>query len=103
NITLKHNTIFGQGFDGSFGNSAIITYPSNNVNMLYEDNLLGGGGYTLYCQRDGGGSNFQVLNNHFTTRFSAKVGFYAPGTNCGDTETVSGNVIDGTGKPADLR
>ena len=50
NVTIRHNTIYGMGADGSFGTSAIIDHsPAGNTNILIENNLLAGGAYTLYC------------------------------------------------------
>ena len=96
-LTIRHNTIYGQNSDGSPANAAIISGRGGDTNILIENNLFAGGGYTLYCEQDAKGTNYRVLNNHFSTRFSAKVGFYGPSTDCSD-ETQSGNVYHETGK-----
>ena len=44
NITFRHNTILFP-----LGTSAIISHPNLNRDILIENNLLGGGAYTLYC------------------------------------------------------
>jgi hypothetical protein len=99
NITLRHNTISGANKDGSQGTSAIITTANNpgdpglDVNILIEDNLLMNGTTTLYCNRPGAGTNFQVLDN----RFDPAKGFGVE-DDCGD-ETYSGNVYHDTGEP----
>jgi hypothetical protein len=100
NVTIRHNTIYGMGADGSFGTSAIISNKSGDVNVLIENNLLAGGSYALYCDR-GTGTNYRVLNNRFSRRFGPKVGFFGPATECGD-ETQAGNVIHETGQPLTL-
>jgi hypothetical protein len=95
NITIKHNRLYGNYIDqNSFGNSA-ITNGSGESNILIQDNLLAGGGYTLYC---GPGTNFRVINNHFSTIFVSSIGGYGPWFGC-DQVTASGNVIHETGQP----
>jgi hypothetical protein len=95
NVTIKHNRIYGNYIDqSSFGNSA-ITNGSGESNILIQDNLLAGGGYTLYC---GPGTNFRVINNHFSRIFVSSVGGYGPWFGC-DQVTASGNVIHETGQP----
>lgn len=102
NITIRHNTIYGMGADGSFGTSAIIDHSFNaNTNVLIDHNLLAGGAFTLYCSIGFTGTNYVVSNNHFSTRFKSTVGFYGPSSDCGD-QTQSGNVIDETGQPLHL-
>jgi hypothetical protein len=99
NITLRHNTIYGMtNGDTTFGTSAIITNPSGDTNILITNNLLAGGAYTLYCNRPGAATNMQVVNNHFSTLFSPKVGVYAPWTDCEDESVVTGNVYHETGQ-----
>jgi hypothetical protein len=95
-----HNTIFGvRDADGVFGTSAIISNPNHiDTNVLIQNNLLAGGGYTIYCAGDGPGNNYRILDNHFSTRFKASIGFYGVSTECAD-ETQSGNVIHETGAP----
>jgi len=102
NVTFRHNTMYGMGDnDTSFGTSAIISNPSGDVNILVDNNLLAGGAYTLYCDYQAKATNYQVLNNHFSTRFRSTVGFYGMSTGCSD-ETQSGNVIHETGQPVTL-
>jgi hypothetical protein len=101
NITIRHNTIYGMGADGSFGTSAIISNSGGDTNILIENNLLAGGAYTLYCEQGATGANYRVLNNRFSRKFSSKVGAYGPSTECSD-ETQSGNVYHETGLPLNL-
>ena len=53
NITIRHNTIYAIGPDGSFGTSAIISNRGGDQNILIENNLLAGGAATLYCEQNG--------------------------------------------------
>jgi hypothetical protein len=95
NITIRHNTIYGVGADGSLGTSAIIANRSGDVNVLIQDNLLAGGAYTLYCDA-GTASQFRVIGNHFSRRFSSAVGAYGPSDGCAN-DTQSGNVYHESG------
>lgn len=114
NVTIRHNTIYGNystvcdiDNDGkpdipSFGNSAITSTSGGALgggsNVLIVDNLLAGGGYTLYCP-NGKGNNFRVINNHFSTVFAPTVGGYGPWLDCQDEAEVTGNVYHETLKP----
>jgi hypothetical protein len=96
NIVIRHNTIFNPG-----GTSAIISNPNKNSNVTIEANLLGGGAYTLYCPRDSS-TNFRVINNRFSTLFSAKGGTYGPWDECQKVAENRGNVWDSTLAPVAL-
>ena len=102
NITIRHNTIYGMGADGSFGTSAIIDHSfAANTNILIDSNLLAGGAVALYCSIGFTGTNYVVTNNHFSTKFKSTVGYYGISSDCSD-QTQSGNVIHQTGKPVTL-
>jgi hypothetical protein len=101
NIVIRHNTIYGVGFDGSLGTSAIISNPTGDKNILIENNLLAGGAYTLYCAYQGTATNYRVIGNHFSRQFSQKYGAFGASTGCSD-ETQSGNVDHETGQPLRL-
>lgn len=98
NITIRHNRIYGMSRNLAFSNSA-VTSSGGISNYLLTDNLLAGGGYTVYC--DGiGNTNYRVTNNRFSTIFSPTVGFYGPIASCETTATqFSGNVYHETGLP----
>ena len=49
NVTIRHNTIFGMGSNGALGTSALIMDLPGHSNFLIENNLFGGGAYTVYC------------------------------------------------------
>lgn len=95
NITIKHNTILANGDT----TSAIISPDTNISNILIQENLMAGGAYTLYCRQNGSGTNYRVINNHFSTRYHPRVGVYGPWTDCQDETQVTGNVFHETGKP----
>lgn len=95
NVTLEHNTVFAI-------DTSAIQYCNNTgcpteSNVLIRDNLLAGGGWTIYCPKNPT-VNFQIVNNKFSTRFSAKIGSYGPSTDC-EGEIWSGNVVYETGQP----
>ncbi|HKT03115.1 MAG TPA: hypothetical protein VJT31_26595 [Rugosimonospora sp.] len=92
-ITITHNTIFDPG-----GTSAIISNPSQNSDVLIQNNLMAGGAYTLYCPRDSS-SAFRVIGNRFSTRFSPNSGEYGPWSDCEKVAVVTGNVWDATLRP----
>jgi hypothetical protein len=81
-ITLRHNTILNPNSQTSV--LALFTEDGANRNLLVEDNLLAGGGYTCYCgdgKADNNGNparsvNVDVVNNVFWKKFSRDVGFY---------------------------
>lgn len=100
-VTIRHNTIFSvDDANGSLGTSAIISNSRSN-DVLVEGNLLGGGAYTLYCPYVGGNDTYRVVDNRFTTQFSAKVGAFGASDSCSD-EFLSGNVYHETGAPIAL-
>jgi hypothetical protein len=92
-VVIQHNRIF----PGLNTTSAIISPGSGTLGTIIKENLFAGGAYTVYC-RQGGPGGQQLINNHFSTVFSPKVGAYAPWTDCQD-ETLSGNVYHETGLP----
>jgi hypothetical protein len=98
NITIDHNTVYGNYVNqGSFGNSAIMTGGSTS-NVTIDDNLLAGGGYTVYCNQPGKGSNYKLINNRFSTKYVSTVGAYGPDDECSD-ETAYGNAYYESGQP----
>jgi hypothetical protein len=101
NITINHNTIYSKGVDGTDTNSAIISNRGGDTNVLIQNNLLAGGGYTLYCEQGATGINYRVIGNHFSTIYHPKVGAYGPAVECSD-ETQSGNVYHESGQALNL-
>lgn len=103
NITFEHNTIEGKTKTGTNATSAIImnklgTTPDQNV--LVQHNLLSGGAYTVYCDRNDAsphtvaGTNVRVINNRFVGDFAGGGG---DSTDCSDETSATGNVRHSTG------
>jgi hypothetical protein len=97
NVTIRHNTLLVPGGVDSV-TSAIITNPTQNNGWLVEDNLMGGGGYTLYCPEQG--TNFVVRDNRFvlpklSSPYSAQYGLTDACDHAGITWT--GNYGDSDG------
>lgn len=98
-VTVRHNTILMRDPSTAAINvMGTIADPATNV--LVEHNLMAGAGYTLYT---GPGSNYCVIDNHLSTQFFPKVGFYNiwywDPSEDGDV-TRCGNVIHETGADA---
>jgi len=97
NIVLRHNTIRNP----CGGTSAILmstnTSPISNVTI--QNNLMGGGGYTLYCNAGPDVPNEVVTGNRFSRRWHADSGDFGPIAGCNDADVFSGNMWDGTGAP----
>jgi hypothetical protein len=100
-ITIVHNTIILTGPEtGAINVMSDADDPAADV--LVEHNLMAGGGYTMYTAELG--SNYQVIDNHFSTQIYPKVGYYNIwywGSGEDQGVTRSGNVLDETGAPAD--
>ena len=97
NVVIRHNTLLVQGGTNAI-TSAIITNPTQNNGWLIADNLIGGGGYTLYCPTQG--TNFTVRDNRFVPAksgplYSAKYGLTDACNHAGIT--WAGNYQDSDG------
>ena len=103
NIRIDHNRVYGGYLNQSnFGNSAIgiSASPGTGVtNVVVNNNLMAGGGYTFYCPGNDGG--FTWTNNRFSRIYVITVGGFGPiYPNCRQ-HTHSGNVYHETGEPID--
>jgi F5/8 type C domain/PA14 domain len=101
NIRVEHNTVYG-GYlsQANFGNAAISASasPGTSVtNVVVNNNVLAGGGYTLYCPGADGG--FTWTNNRFSRVFVSTVGGFGPLYFTCEQHTHSGNVYHETGSP----
>jgi chitodextrinase len=101
NIRIEHNRVYGGYINQSdFGNAAITASASPGTsasNMIVNNNLLAGGGYTLYCPGADGG--FTWTNNRFSRIYRSTVGGFGPVYHTCAQHTNSGNVYDDTGAP----
>jgi hypothetical protein len=88
NITIRHNTCM-MNVDG--GNAAIMIGSYSGGDILVENNLLGGGGFTAYCGEMNGYTNVRYLNNRFSTAYFPRGGYWGPWAQCGNA-TRTGNV-----------
>jgi hypothetical protein len=98
NIVLRHNTIrvpCGQ-------TSAILmsTNTSGIRNVTIQDNLMAGGGYTLYCNAGPDVPNETVTGNRFARSYFSKGGYWGHKTGCDAADVFSSNVWDDTGSSA---
>ncbi len=92
NITLRHNTIRNPN-----AQTSAILLPSGESDVTVDRNLLSGGGWTLYCGRDGT-ERETVTNNRFSREDWPKGGYWGPMLSCEDAAVNSGNVWDSTGR-----
>lgn len=93
-MTIRHNTILN-----SFQQTDAISLFQDfgvEANRLITDNLVAGGGYTIYGgnnQNYGKTYNIQITNNRFSTIYFPNGGYYGPVT--AFDPTGSGNVASG--------
>jgi hypothetical protein len=92
NITLRHNTIRNPN-----SQTSAIMLPTGDTSVVVDDNLLSGGGWTLYCG-DSGDETQTVTNNRFSREFFPKGGYWGPMAGCHHATVASGNVWDETGR-----
>lgn len=101
NLTIQHNRIYGtcdRNQAGDDGNSAIfVNSPSTNSNVLVTNNILAGGGWTLYCNQGRAATNSSYTNNRFSNVFHATVGSIGLTDQCGD-EVFTGNICNESGQ-----
>jgi hypothetical protein len=95
NVTITHNKIFNQDPDGT---SAIISNDTGLSNVHIANNLLAGGGHTLYCPSVSS-SDFHVTGNHFSREFFPNSGSFSAMVYCEFVTEATGNVWDDTGLP----
>lgn len=105
NVTVRNNRIYG-GYlsQANFGNAALAA-GHTLTNVLFENNLLAGGGYVLRVDDtdQGGNSNLHVKNNRFTKVYVPTYGGFGPifvGTDldshCGSVDHETGAALGGT-------
>jgi phage baseplate assembly protein gpV len=102
-LTIEHNTVLVDRSQtdaiGLFEDTGVI------ANVTIEDNLLAGGGYTIYGGQNPGGPaayNVRITGNRISTMYYPNGGYYgyaAAFTPSGSGNVWSGNVWDRTGRP----
>jgi hypothetical protein len=93
NITLRHNTI-----RNPCGQTSGILMSSNTSSIRdvsIVDNLMAGGGYTLYCNAGPDVANETVTGNVFARTWYSRGGYWGPTAHCEDADVFSGVVWDG--------
>ena len=92
NTKVIHNTILNS--NGQTSAVMISEFGSNsNSGVEISNNLIGGGGYTVYGGAPDTAQGHKVTNNVFTTRFFEDSGYYGPVAYWRTTgNTWSGNV-----------
>ncbi|HOZ57559.1 MAG TPA: hypothetical protein PKY70_05180 [Nakamurella multipartita] len=96
-LNIIHNRIVLK--DGATAAIILSTGSADQMkNILIQDNLLGGGAYTVYGGYEAGRdvlsrvSNIQILQNRFTTEIFPRSGAYGPLTSTDSPVVTSGNV-----------
>jgi hypothetical protein len=92
NVVIRHNTIRNPN-----SQTAAILLPTDEAfnNIVVDNNLMSGGGWTLYCGRSGA-ENETITNNRFSREFWPRSGYWGPMSSCEQAQR-SGNVWDDTG------
>jgi hypothetical protein len=99
NAVLRHNTIRNACRQTSAILIGHVDPGSSDITM--DNNLMAGGGYTVYCEDLGRDVPRQILtNNRFSRMFFPKGGVAGPTTSCNTPDVMAaGNVWDETGAP----
>jgi len=99
-LTLRHNTVLNQ-----FGQTDAISLFEDfgvQANRVIDNNLLAGGGYTVYAGQNAGGpaaTGIVVTNNRFSRLYYPQGGYYGPvaaWNPTGSGNTWTGNTWDDT-------
>jgi hypothetical protein len=97
-VTLDHNTVrnpCGQTAAMLITNDPGFSSPITNVAIT--NNLMAGGGYTLYCaDSDDSVASETVTGNRFARTYFQRGGRFGPTTYCDRATTFAGNIWDGT-------
>lgn len=101
-LAIRHNTIF----DSFAQTDAIGLFQDFGVvaNVTIDDNLLAGGGYSIYAGEGDKGrpSHIVVAGNRISTKFFERGGYWGPAVDFdvrAPGDAWSGNVWDSTGRP----
>jgi hypothetical protein len=99
NFVFRHNTIRNPN-----SQTAAILMSTNTApiaDVVIDNNLMSGGGYTVYCGTSEGGvtTNLRYTNNVISREFFRRGGYWGPTTDCDDVAESHGNVWDGNYRP----
>lgn len=98
NLTIRHNRILNPHPQTSaIGINDDPQSPTIHDTTI-ANNLLAGGGWTMYCPTTTT-NNFNITDNAFSTLYYPTVGSFGAETGCGDTETFTGNFYYESGAP----
>jgi hypothetical protein len=75
----------------------LSTNTSPIRDVVVKDNLIGGGGYALYCNAGPDVPNETVTGNRFSRIWFQKSGYWGPTTGCQMADVFTGNIWDDTG------
>lgn len=105
NAVLEHNTLFNQNDQTS--DVQITQDFGGQANVTVDNNLLAGGGYSVYGGNSGAGKtgparDIKITNNRLSKLFFNKCGYYgwltAFNSSQAEGNILSGNYWDATGK-----
>jgi hypothetical protein len=100
NITLRHNTIRNPCDQTSAIILGTNTAPIDHV--VIDNNLMSGGGYTVYCGTSTGVATHTTYTNNVISReFHPNGGHWGPTTECDKVDVAHGNGWDGAGRGAE--
>jgi len=98
-LTIRHNTVFVNLAQ----TDAISLFEDFGVeaNKLIKDNLIAGGGYSIYGGAKSGGPqsyNIRIIGNRFSRKYYSNGGQFGPAAyfSSGPGNVWSGNIWDGT-------
>jgi hypothetical protein len=99
-ITLRHNTIRNPCSQTS---SILLSSNTSHISRVTVDNnLMTGGGYSLYCAGMNVASSvdhIRATNNRFARTWHPRSGHWGPTAYCQFADVFTGNVWDDTGGP----
>jgi hypothetical protein len=99
-FVLRHNTIRNPCEQTSAILMSTNSAPIRDVTI--KDNLIAGGGWTLYCNAGPDVPNEVVTGNRIAKTYFDAGGSSGPAAHCGDADTFTGNVWDDSGRPVGL-
>lgn len=80
-VVVRHNTVLLNAVDGATAAIGLWADLGDLDDALVENNLVAGGGYTIYPGVQGGGykaTNVRFVGNRFSTQFHDTCGEYGP-------------------------